>query len=184
MEGRGVRGCINKNITKYSGRHLSYFLCPTALPCSSARGLCSLFLRAVDPIHRSSCDESLLKKKKNPSDGNMQLSAWLCMCVVWGFMLVWSICGHPSIHGRSLLKVGVVRKGIDILLDHFVAELVLLLRRWRGREKHTHQLELLTRSFSQVCDISLIEVQVQSHSYSLRIDALWKFFKPCFASRC
>lgn len=36
----------------------------------------------------------------------------------------------------SLFKVGVVRKGIDILLDHFVAELVLLLRRRRRRKEH------------------------------------------------
>lgn len=34
---------------------------------------------------------------------------------------------HPSIYGRTLLEVGVIRKGIDILLDHFVAELILLL---------------------------------------------------------
>lgn len=47
-------------------------------------------------------------------------------------MLVLSVCGHPSIHHRSLLEVGVVRKGIDVLLDHFVAELVLLLRKGRG----------------------------------------------------
>lgn len=36
---------------------------------------------------------------------------------------------YPSIYGRTLLEVGVVRKGVDILLDYFVAELILLLRR-------------------------------------------------------
>lgn len=53
----GVKGRIN-NITKYSRRHLSYSLCPTALPCPSGGDLCSLFLRAVRLIHRSSRDES------------------------------------------------------------------------------------------------------------------------------
>lgn len=79
----GVKGCINKtNITKYSRRHLSYFLCPTALPCPPGRGLCSLFLRAVHPIRRSSCDQSLLLKKSIRWE-----YAALCMvmyvCVFW-----------------------------------------------------------------------------------------------------
>lgn len=47
-------------------------------------------------------------------------------------MLVIGVCRYPSIHpstrGRFLLEVSVIRKRVDILLDHFVAELVLLLR--------------------------------------------------------
>lgn len=44
-------------------------------------------------------------------------------------MLVGIIGGRPRQAGGPLLEVGVVRKGIDVLLDHLVAELVLLLRR-------------------------------------------------------
>lgn len=36
--------------------------------------------------------------------------------------------------GVALLKVGVVREGINVFLDHFVAELILLL--WRKAEKY------------------------------------------------
>lgn len=131
-----MRGDINKNITKYSRRHLSYFHHPTSLPCSLAGVLCSLFLRAVDPIHRSSCDESLFKwGKKKPLRWG---AAALCMvmrvgmCVLLGAL--GSSGGREDIHllRWSLLEVGVVRKGIDVLLDHLVAELVLLLRRRRG----------------------------------------------------
>ena len=46
---------------------------------------------------------------------------WMSVCVC---PFVW-----PSV---PLLEVGVVGKGIDVLLDHFVAELVLLL--WRKGE--------------------------------------------------
>lgn len=135
--GMALKGCINKtNITKYSRRHLSYFLCPTALPCPLGRGLCSLFLRAVYPIHRSCCDESFhlfIFLKIHQMGICSFLHGDVCgVCSGACIMLVLSVCGHPSIHHRSLLEVGVVRKGIDVLLDHFVAELVLLLRKGRG----------------------------------------------------
>lgn len=42
---------------------------------------------------------------------------------------------HPSIHGRSLLEVGIVRKSINVFLNHFVAELVLLLQRGERKNK-------------------------------------------------
>lgn len=131
----GVRGDINKNITKYSRRHLSYFLHPTSLPCSLAGVLCSLFLRAVDPIHRSSCDDSLFKwkaeNKKSLSWENAALCTVACvdMCVLLGALGLSGAWEDIHLFRWSLFKVGVVGKGIDILLDHFVAELVLLLRR-------------------------------------------------------
>lgn len=48
------------------------------------------------------------------------------MSVCW--MFICSLIIHSSIHSRPLLEVGIVRKGIDVLLDDFVAELVLFLR--------------------------------------------------------
>lgn len=77
------------------------------------------------------------KKKKSLRWG----AAALCMvmrvgmCVLLGAL--GSSGGREDIHLRrwSLLEVGVVRKGIDVLLDHLVAELVLLLGRRRG---HRH----------------------------------------------
>lgn len=96
---------------------------------------------------------SLFKKKKSIrwEHAAFCMGMYVCLCSGACIMLVWRIRGHPSIHGRSLLKVGVVRKGIDILLDHFVAELVLLLGsgRGRGREKQPHQSEWLAWSFAE-----------------------------------
>jgi len=116
---------------------ISVILCPTALPRPSGIDLCSLFLQAVHPIHRSTNDESLWEIHQM---GNTQLAAWQCMVVFWYvLMLVRNVCGYPSTRGRSLLEVGVVGKSVDILLDHFVAELVLLLR--RGWKKRPHQLK-------------------------------------------
>lgn len=103
------------------------------------RGACSLFLEegwgAANPIHRSSCDDFIFFPKRIHQMGHMQLSACdVCVCVWCGCcgacaMLVGIIGGCPRQAGRPLLEVGVVRKGIDVLLDHLVAELILLL--WR-----------------------------------------------------
>lgn len=71
------------------------------------------------------------------------------VCVFW--------CAHmqevyadiyPSIHGRTLLEVGVVRKGINILLDYFVAELVLLLRREKQSCQVGNETSSKTRAMS------------------------------------
>lgn len=74
------------------------------------------------------------KEKKIPQVGRCSsLHGYrVGMCVLLGAL--GSSGGREDIHllGWSLLKVGVVRKGIDVLLDHLVAELVLLLRRRRG----------------------------------------------------
>lgn len=81
----GVKGCINI-ITKYSRRHLSFFLCPAALPCSVLWEETSFPFSSgqFNPIHRSSCDEFFVVVFfKDPSDGDMQLSAWQhteCVC--------------------------------------------------------------------------------------------------------
>lgn len=128
----GVKGRINKsNVTKYSRRHLSYFLYSTALPCPLDQDLCSLLLRAVHPIHRSSCDESLKKIHQmgicSSLRGNVCVFWYVNMHEVYADIHPPTI--HPSINDRTLFEVGVVRKGINILLDHFVAELVLLLKR-------------------------------------------------------
>lgn len=146
----GVKGCINI-ITKYSRRHLSYFLCPAALPCPVLREETSFpfFTGQFNPIHRSSCDEFFfffvvvvfLKIHqmgiRSSLHGNI-----LNVCAlerVYAFMkCVWISIHpyiHPSIHGRSLLEVGIVRKSINVFLNHFVAELVLLLQRGERKNK-------------------------------------------------
>lgn len=56
------------------------------------------------------------------------------MCVLLGALGLSGVREDIHRFRWSLLKVGVVRKGIDILLDHFVAELVLLLRRRKDTE--------------------------------------------------
>lgn len=100
------------------------------------------FLQAADPIHRSSRDESLFKwktkKKENISlrweDAAICMVACVGMCVLLGALGFSGVREDIHRFRWSLLKVGVVRKGIDILLDHFVAELVLLLRRRKDTE--------------------------------------------------
>ncbi len=96
----GVKGCINKtNIKKYLRRHLSYFLCPTALPSLRGRGLCSLFLRAVHPIHRSS-RESLEMKKIH----QMGRCSFLHgnVCVFWCVQFSCMKCLRTSIHRQKV----------------------------------------------------------------------------------
>lgn len=169
----GVKGCINI-ITKYSRRHLSYFLCPAALPCSVLREGTSFPFSSgqFNPIHRSSCDEFfllLLFFFKDPSDGDTQLSAWqhtecvcsgACICFYEVHVDIYSSI-HPSIHGRSLLEVGIVRKSINVFLNHFVAELVLLLQ--KGREKK--QNSYISWSYQSVTVQSLKSSSPQSERH-------------------
>lgn len=73
----GVKGCINKtNITKYSRRHLSYFLCPTALPCPVLWAKASVPFSSGQFIPSTGqVAMSLFFFFLNPSDGSMQLPA-------------------------------------------------------------------------------------------------------------
>lgn len=102
------------------------------------------------PSTGSSCDESLFKwkkqkeKPKSLSWETVALCTAACVdvCVLLGALgLSWA---WEDIHliRWSLFKVGVVRKGIDILLDHFVAELVLLLRRRRKEHGNACYLKI------------------------------------------
>ena len=55
-------------------------------------------------------------------------------CVYHGeFILVLTVC--LSVVVRLLLEIGIVGKGIYVLLNHLVAELVLLLKGERDRER-------------------------------------------------
>lgn len=103
------------------------------------------------------------------------------MCVLWSvYMLLWSACGylfiHPSINGRSLLEVGIVRKSINVFLNHFVAELVLLLQRGERTKKQLHQLGL------SICDSSVTEVIEPTIWEALRTLRLAACQSTCFIS--
>lgn len=100
-QGVGSKGCINKNITKYSRRHLSNFLSDCAAATAGPSVSVPFTSGAADPIHASSWDDSSLIwiglfvcffcfSLKNPPYGSMHLSAcgWVCVCVcAW-----WSVC--------------------------------------------------------------------------------------------
>lgn len=141
VEVRGVKGAVLTRILQNIQEGISVnFLSDCAAP---VRGACSLFLEegwgAANPIHRSSCDDSLIfffLKESTRWDICSSLHV-MCVCVWCGCrgacaMLAGIIGGRPRQAGGPLLEVGVVRKGIDVLLDHLVAELVLLLRREGG----------------------------------------------------
>lgn len=129
----GQGGRINKiNITKYSRRHLWHSLPP--VHCSAALGSVTKL-----PFPFPLCTQAAQSSKPwtvcfFPSGTcGFGVCLWLCMDVR-------PLCG-------SLLEVGVVRKGIDILLDHFVAELILLLNTrertsewWVQNIKHTTKI--------------------------------------------
>lgn len=51
---------------------------------------------------------------------------------VWMRVHDWESLSDRLQVGVALLEVGVVREGIDVFLDHFVAELILLLWRKAG----------------------------------------------------
>lgn len=116
----GVWAHINIiNITKYSRRHLRYsflffFLCLHLVRfspfCFVSFHLPSMSIHPSIPAFSFSFPPSVHRTNQ-------------------------TIRFSPS-RSPSLLEVGVVRKGIDILLDHFIAELVLLLvSRWGERKK-------------------------------------------------
>lgn len=138
----GVKGCINI-ITKYSRRHLSFFLCPAALPCSVLWEETSFPFSSgqFNPIHRSSCDEFFVVVFSKIHQMGIRSSLHgniLNVCAlerVYAFMKCMWISIHPFINGRSLLEVGIVRKSINVFLNHFVAELVLLLQRGERKKK-------------------------------------------------
>lgn len=107
-------------------------ICPSALPCpvlqveASDPFPCGQFIPATDKVVMSLFFKSI---RWEYAVFSMAMHVCVCVCVLWCVHMF--VCAeiHPSIYGKSLLEVGVVRKGIDILLDHFVAELVLLLGR-------------------------------------------------------
>lgn len=78
-------------------------------------------------------NEKKKQKPKSLSWENVALCTAACVdvCVLLGALGLSGAWEDIHLIRWSLFKVGVVRKGIDILLDHFVAELVLLLRRRR-----------------------------------------------------
>lgn len=86
----------------------------------------------------SLCSNEKPKKKENISlrweDAAICMVACVGMCVLLGALGLSGVREDIHRFRWSLLKVGVVGKGIDILLDHFVAELVLLLRRRKDIE--------------------------------------------------
>lgn len=95
---------------------------------------------------------------------------------VYAFMKCMWISIHPFINGRSLLEVGIVRKSINVFLNHFVAELVLLLQRGERKKKQLHQLEL------SICDSSVTEVIEPTIWETLRTLRLAACQSTCFIS--
>lgn len=165
----GVKGCINI-ITKYSRRHLSFFLCPAALPCSVLWEETSFPFSSgqFNPIHRSSCDEFFVVVFSKIHQMGIRSSLHgniLNVCAlerVYAFMKCMWISIHPFINGRSLLEVGIVRKSINVFLNHFVAELVLLLQRGE-RKKNSY----ISWSYQSVTVQSLKSSSPQSERHCI-----------------